>query len=122
MENKEQLINPPKDQAQMVAKKKVYKLFALQPFMVGAVDLGPGGQVLKDTSRIVNPGEIVEIDDVKKAKELCRKIKGPYAFSGERHIADKDVIHHDLTRARLATEQDMVHGKVMTPLDDELDL
>jgi hypothetical protein len=61
------------------------------------------------------PGMMYEVPR-KKARDLCRKVEGTYAFSGERYNADKDISRHDLTRARLATAADIAPTKDK-PLD-----
>lgn len=106
MENKTEMTNPPMNEAKMVApkKEKTFKLLAMREFQVG--------------EKVVKPGDLVEVTK-DQAKDLCKKLQGGYAFSGERHNKDGDIIQHDLTRARLATAADLVEKKPLTPLTEE---
>lgn len=125
-ENKDEttLTSPPKDQTQMVSAvahnqkkgQKTYKLFVLRPFQLGSVEYGPMGAIIKDTTRMTKVGEIVDVERT-KAKELCSKIQGPYAFSGLRYNKDGDNKRHDMTRARLATPADLVKKEALTPFE-----
>lgn len=120
-QEKAQMTKPPVDQTQMVAPakgKKKIKLIVMREFQVGEVIYGPNGQVKADNTRIVKPGDLIEVSP-KQAKDLTKKIEGAYAFSGERY--DKDGIQkHNLTRARLATEADLHDNKkVLTPIEDD---
>jgi len=118
---KTKMTNPPQSQTQMVAAektKKMYKLVALQPFNVGEVEWKEG-QIVRDGTKTIFPGEIIEVDG-RRARDLCKKIEGGYAFSGERYNADQDLPKHNLTRARLATAADLVEkAGPITPFDDE---
>lgn len=120
----DKLVNPPTKETKMVQPQKkgqqTYKLFVLQPFMTGKVIYGQNGQV-DDQTHLCQPGQIVEVDR-KTAKDLCKKILGSYAFTGERHVADKDCPRHNLTRARLATPADLVEKKPLTPFDKDDDI
>lgn len=118
--NAAQLVNPPTGQTKMVSPQKpgqkTYKIVALRPFQVGEIHWKEG-RVDRDETRIVAVGEIVEVSK-EQAKDLCKPIKGSYAFSGERHNADRDVTRHDLSRARLAVPADLVENKPLTPIDE----
>ena len=111
-----EMVNPPKAAAQQKGQKS-YKVIALREFQIGNVEM-KDGKVISDNTRIVKPGQIVEVTKA-QARDLCAKIHGAYAFSGERHIKDGDCKQHDLRRARLATEADLVSSKAITPLEDE---
>jgi hypothetical protein len=118
----DKLVNPPKNQTHMVAPQKKgqksYKLVVMRPFQLGEVEY-KDGRVSKDSTRMTKVGEIVEVPRA-KAKELCGKINGSYAFSGERYNADKDIPRHDLSLARLATEKDYFEAKPLTPMEDDI--
>lgn len=95
-----EMTNAPKKSTKMVM------VYCLRPFQLGGVEFGPGGKVVADTTRTVMPKEIVSVPE-DKARELCERINGAYAFSGERYHADGDIERHNLARARLATRRDI---------------
>ena len=124
MDTPTQMQNPPKDQTKMVAPAKtgpkMVKVFAMREFKIEKLIKNSHGDVIEDQSRMVKPGEVVEVTEA-KARELIKPIKGAYAFSGERHLADGDCHQHDLTIARLATKRDLIQerNEVLTPLEAE---
>lgn len=119
---KTEMTNPPAAQTKAVAPKKsqkTYKLFVLKPFQLGNAFVE--GQPITDAeakNTLVKPGDIIEVTK-ERAVELCKKRMGSYNFAGERYETDGSVTRHDKTRARLATEQDLVASKTLTPMDEE---
>lgn len=114
------LVNPPKE-THMVAKGstvRMVKVVALKPFQVGKLTRDAGGEILEDTTRIVQVGEMVQVTE-KQAQDLLKPMQGAYSFSGERHNVDGDVTRHDMTRARRATAADLVpHADKELPVEE----
>ena len=114
MEKQTEMVSAPKKTEMVDAHKgnkpKMFKVKALREF-----NIEEGGQ-----PRLVKANEIVEVSK-EQARDLCKPIHGTYAFTGERHLADKDCPRHQLGRARLATEQDLFEAKPLTPLTDEFE-
>lgn len=116
-ESTNRMVNPP-NQTQMISKQpRMVKVFSLRPFKLDDVVRDSNGVVLEDRSRMVQPGEVVEVSE-SIAKSLIKKMEGSYAFAGERHNADGDITKHNLTIARLATKRDLVQDDVIDPLDE----
>ena len=115
------MTNPPVTETKMIGTQKkgqkLYKVVALREFNVGE-PVFKNGMVVMDTTRRIKVGEVVEVPKA-IARDLCNKITGAYAFSGERYEKDGGNIRHDLTRARLATEADFVKQGPLTPLDND---
>lgn len=107
IKNENKLVNPPKETHMQKPKTtRMVKVVALRPFQIGKLKLGQGNEVLEDTTRLVQPGEMVEVPE-EQSVNLCKKVEGAYAFSGERYMADGEVTKHNLSLARRATVQDL---------------
>lgn len=115
-----QMQNPPKSETKMVAKggRKI-RVVALREFYIENLDRDQHGNVLVDNSKLVMPGQMVEVSE-NQARDLIKQIHGPYAFSGERHLKDGDIATHSGARARLATKADL-EPKVSAPISNSED-
>jgi len=96
---------------------KVVKVVALRGFKIERLVKDAAGAVTEDNSIMVKPGEVVEVTE-KRAADLCREIRGSYAFSGERYLADGDCHRHDLTIARRATQRDLVQHDALLAAEE----
>lgn len=111
------LVKPPTGQTKMVAPSKSSKnvrVTVMRPFMI-ALEGGKEGE-----TRMTTAGEVLTVP-VAVAKDLTKEMKGAYSFAGERYVADGSVVHHDLRRARLATESDLKPAaeSALDTLDEE---
>lgn len=109
-------------QTEMVAPKEtkkteMVKVYCLRSWKIERLKKDQQGNVVEDNSEMTKVGQIYEVTG-KQAKELCKKLEGHYAFSGERFEKDGDCKKHDHTRARLATKRDTMPDEPLTQLED----
>lgn len=105
----------------MVAGKpadKLVTIVALREFKIESYVKDAQGTIVEDNSKMTKVGEVLKVSE-SQARDLCKPLKGAYAFSGERYLADGDVKHHDLTRARRAVKRDLVSEGFVDDLDQE---